>query len=53
LFSSICASFSIPELDQLSISEDCPQRPVNPYGSSKAMLVQLLEDFSDSYSLPS
>ena len=53
VFSSTCASYGIPEPDQLPIAEGCPQRPINPYGRSKAMVEQLLADFGAAYGLPS
>ena len=53
VFSSTCASYGIPEPDQLPIAESCPQRPINPYGRSKAMVEQLLADFGAAYGLPS
>ena len=53
VFSSTCASYGIPEPDQLPIGESCPQRPINPYGRSKAMVEQLLADFGTAYGLPS
>lgn len=33
VFSSTCATFGVPE--SLPISEDLPQRPINPYGQTK------------------
>ena len=41
VFSSTCASYGEPE--QSPITEDTPQRPVNPYGQSKLMVEQMLE----------
>jgi len=51
VFSSTCATYGVPE--QVPITEDHPQRPINPYGSSKAMVEQLLRDFGAAYGLPS
>ena len=36
VFSSTCATYGIP--DSVPITEDTPQRPVNPYGESKLMV---------------
>lgn len=35
VFSSTCASYGIPDPDQIPIAETCPQWPINPYGRSK------------------
>ncbi len=51
VFSSTCATYGIP--DTVPISEDTPQRPINPYGRSKWMVEQLLTDFGAAYGLPS
>ena len=53
VFSSTCASYGIPGLDQIPIAETCPQRPINPYGRSKWMVEQLIADFAAAYGLPS
>jgi UDP-glucose 4-epimerase len=53
VFSSTCASYGIPEPEQIPIAESCPQRPINPYGRSKAMVEQLIADFGAAYGLPS
>jgi len=53
VFSSTCASYGIPEPDQIPIDESCPQQPINPYGRSKWMVEQLLADFGAAYGLPS
>jgi len=51
VFSSTCATYGIP--DMVPITEDTPQRPINPYGRSKWMVEQLLADFGAAYGLPS
>jgi UDP-glucose 4-epimerase len=51
VFSSTCASYGIPQ--QVPITEDHPQAPINPYGRSKWMVEQLLIDFAAAYGLPS
>jgi UDP-glucose-4-epimerase GalE len=43
IVSSTCATYGQPE--QQPISEDAPQRPINPYGNSKLMMEQLCRDF--------
>ena len=53
VFSSTCATYGIPDPDQIPISETCPQRPINPYGRSKWMVEQLIADFGAAYGLPS
>lgn len=40
VFSSTCATYGIP--DAVPITEDTPQRPVNPYGESKLMVERAL-----------
>ena len=49
VFSSTCATYGTP--DRVPISEDHPQRPINPYGRSKFMIEQILRDFHDAYGL--
>jgi UDP-arabinose 4-epimerase len=51
VFSSTCATFGIPE--SLPITEDNPQRPINPYGASKMMIERVLADFDNAYGLKS
>ena len=40
VFSSTCATYGFP--DRLPMTEDLPQRPVNPYGESKLMFEKIL-----------
>jgi UDP-glucose-4-epimerase GalE len=47
VFSSTCATYGIPE--QLPITEDCPQQPINPYGRSKLAVEWILRDYAASY----
>jgi len=47
VFSSSCATYGIPQA--LPIDEDHPQKPVNPYGSGKLMVEQVLRDFDLAY----
>ncbi|MFM9103109.1 MAG: UDP-glucose 4-epimerase GalE [Cyanobium sp.] len=50
VFSSTCATYGVPQ--QVPITEEHPQAPINPYGRSKWMVEQLLNDFSYAYGLP-
>ena len=40
VFSSTCATYGFP--DKVPITEDTPQRPINPYGESKLMFEKIL-----------
>ena len=40
VFSSTCATFGPP--DRVPMTEDLPQRPINPYGESKVMFEKML-----------
>jgi UDP-arabinose 4-epimerase len=51
VFSSTCATYGIP--DTVPISEDTPQKPINPYGASKLMIERVLSDYGDAYGLSS
>jgi UDP-glucose 4-epimerase len=51
VFSSTCATYGPPQ--QVPITEEHPQAPINPYGQSKLMVEQLLRDFGRAYGLPS
>ncbi|MBX3526009.1 MAG: UDP-glucose 4-epimerase GalE [Rhodoblastus sp.] len=51
IFSSTCATYGIP--DHLPITEDTPQRPINPYGASKLMVERMLLDFGVAHGLRS
>lgn len=42
IFSSTCATYGEPE--RLPLMEDFPQNPINPYGRSKLMMEQILDD---------
>ncbi|PIE72953.1 MAG: UDP-glucose 4-epimerase GalE [Deltaproteobacteria bacterium] len=42
IFSSTCATYGEPAT--LPILEDFPQQPINPYGRSKQMMEQILDD---------
>ncbi len=49
VFSSTCATYGVPET--LPITEDTPQHPVNPYGTSKLMIEQVLADYGRAYGI--
>ena len=49
VFSSSCATYGVPE--ELPIKETTPQRPISPYGRSKLMVEQILEDYAAAYGL--
>ncbi len=49
IFSSTAATYGIP--DVASVSEDTPQRPINPYGWSKLMTEQMLADVAAAHPL--
>ncbi len=51
IFSSTCATYGNPETSP--ISEDHPQRPVNPYGFSKLIVERMLADLGAAYGLRS
>ncbi len=44
IFSSTAAVYGIPSEDP--VGEEVPMRPINPYGSSKAMVEQAIKDIS-------
>lgn len=49
VFSSTCATFGSP--DRMPITEDTPQRPINPYGESKLMVEKILRWYQRIYGL--
>jgi UDP-glucose 4-epimerase len=52
VFSSTCATYGEPEDEYIPIRENCPQRPINPYGHSKLMVEQAIRDFANSDDSP-
>jgi UDP-arabinose 4-epimerase len=46
IFSSTCSTYGVPSY--LPIDELHPQQPINPYGSSKLMIEQILKDVGQS-----
>jgi UDP-arabinose 4-epimerase len=49
VYSSTCATYGIPE--KLPLSEEHPQRPVNPYGESKLFIERVLHWYEKAYGL--
>ncbi len=49
IFSSTCATYGEP--DQLPITEDLPQRPINPYGQTKLDVENALKNLSHAHGL--
>ncbi|MBB6062682.1 UDP-glucose 4-epimerase [Thermosipho japonicus] len=51
IFSSTAAVYGMPQ--RIPIKEDDPKTPINPYGKSKYMIEQILDDFDRAYGLKS
>lgn len=49
IFSSTCATYGNPQY--LPIDEKHPLNPINPYGRSKLMVENILEDYSKAYDI--
>ncbi len=49
VFSSTCATFGVP--DQLPITEDLPQHPINPYGQTKLDVENALKALARAHGL--
>src|SRR6266567_1576666 len=49
VFSSTCATYGPP--DRVPMTEDLPQRPINPYGESKLMFERMLHWYRELYGL--
>ena len=49
IFSSTAATYGIPEVSP--VSEDTPQKPINPYGMSKLMTEHMLRDVSAAHDM--
>jgi UDP-glucose-4-epimerase GalE len=47
VFSSTCATYGTPE--RVPITEEEPQRPINPYGRTKLGIEQALADYARAY----
>lgn len=51
VFSSSCATYGIP--DEVPISEDTPQKPINPYGRTKLIGEMMIRDHAVAFGLRS
>ena len=51
IFSSSCATYGKPK--DVPITESQGQKPINPYGKTKLIVEQMLEDFESAYGLRS
>jgi UDP-glucose 4-epimerase len=49
VFSSTCATYGMPE--KMPITEETPQRPINPYGQGKLIVEMALADYARAYPL--
>ena len=49
VFSSTCATYGPP--DRVPMTEDLPQRPINPYGESKLIFEKMLRWYGEIYKL--
>lgn len=47
VFSSTCATYG--DVAKIPIMEDCPQKPINPYGWTKLMDEQMIKDFREAH----
>jgi UDP-glucose 4-epimerase len=51
VFSSTCATYGEP--DGVTVDEETPQAPINPYGASKRAIEEMLRDFGRAHGLRS
>ena len=51
VFSSTCGTYGEP--DGVTLDEDTPQAPINPYGASKRAIEEMLRDFGRAHGLRS
>jgi UDP-arabinose 4-epimerase len=49
VFSSSCATYGIPQ--ELPVTEDHPQQPINPYGASKLFVEKILHWYEGAYGM--
>jgi UDP-glucose 4-epimerase len=49
VFSSTCATYGEP--DGITVDEDTPQHPINPYGATKRAIEEMLRDFDRAHGL--
>jgi UDP-glucose-4-epimerase GalE len=47
VFSSTCATYGVPS--RVPITEDEPQKPINPYGNTKLAVERALSDYAAAY----
>ena len=51
IFSSTCATYGIPKKNEIPIAENTLQIPINPYGRTKLVIENMLNDFYKAYGL--
>jgi UDP-arabinose 4-epimerase len=49
IFSSSCSTYGLPL--QIPITENHPQLPINPYGRTKLMMEQIIQDYGSAYGI--
>ena len=49
IFSSTCATYGEPE--KVPITEEMPQKPINPYGETKLTVERIFRDYEKAYGL--
>ena len=49
IFSSTCSTYGEPE--EVPITEDMPQNPINPYGMTKLTVERIFKDYAKAYGL--
>jgi UDP-arabinose 4-epimerase len=49
IFSSSCSTYGMPL--QVPIPENHPQNPINPYGRTKLMMEQIIQDYGSAYGI--
>ena len=49
IFSSTCATYGEP--DHVPITEDMPQKPINPYGKTKLVVENIFKDYALAYGM--
>ncbi len=49
IFSSSCSTYGLPL--QVPIPENHPQIPINPYGRTKLMMEQIIQDYGSAYGI--
>lgn len=53
VFSSTAATYGDPDANEIPIKESTPQKPINPYGKSKLMIENIMDDADKAYGLKS